>query len=131
MANKSIDRRVALRLNLWQSGALGKLWGSANTERESEISRLLCHSSHCGPSFDAVRPSKSRFALQLLLSPFPHKQRVLGIENSTAQKKEVNHHLFWFLFRSGLFPWNYVHIVPIRQFSICFILLLSGKSYRA
>lgn len=27
MGNKSIDRRVALRLNSWQSGALGKLWG--------------------------------------------------------------------------------------------------------
>lgn len=32
MANKSIDRRVALRLNSWQSGALGKLCGLVRPE---------------------------------------------------------------------------------------------------
>jgi len=32
MANKSIGRRVALRLNSWQRGALGKLWVSDGTE---------------------------------------------------------------------------------------------------
>lgn len=34
MANKSIDRRVILRLNSWQSGALGKLSGSDDTHRD-------------------------------------------------------------------------------------------------
>lgn len=42
MANKSIDRRVALRLNSWQSGALGKLWASADMERRNQRSPACC-----------------------------------------------------------------------------------------
>lgn len=57
-------------------------------ETESEISSLLCHSSHCDLSFEAVRQSKSRFRLQLFSCLFV--QQVLWVRDSsqyTGEKK--------------------------------------------
>lgn len=75
MANKSIDRRVALKLNSWQSGALGKLWGSAWPEwdtkrywiRDIEPAEPLIPTWSAAQSYMS---GQSSFTLQLILFSF-------------------------------------------------------------
>lgn len=75
MANKSIDRRVALKLNSWQSGALGKLWGSAWPEwdtkrywiRDIEPAEPLIPTWSEAQSYMS---EQSSFTLQLILFSF-------------------------------------------------------------
>lgn len=89
MANKSIDRRVALRLNSWQSGALGKLWGSAWPESDTKRHwiRAIWPAEPLTPAwaqaqctFEQQRIPFSYFFIKQMSGKFVLNQRETGID---------------------------------------------------